>query len=146
MARSRLTNDAQRAALRAFLGRDPADLGFDPQAMTTAAVLDKIKAAEQSRPRASVRGIELFGAIDKAEIGLLPAAGASLLRGLIGRDDIDLNDAGTRDNLLEIFDAPTFPATRANLSALRTQQASRLDILGLPEPTSHQVDVALGRV
>ncbi len=140
-----LNSDPQRTALKALLEQDPATLGFNPAVLSDQQVLDALNVKDQSRPRTSVQGIELFKAIAPTELDSLTTPKAELLRGLIGRDDIDPTNSAIRSNLQQIFPPPTFGLTRANLLALENEAVSWLELQGLPQPTLHQIAVALGR-
>ncbi len=131
--------------MKVLLEQDTATLGFDPVALSDQQVLDALKVKSQLRARTSVQGIELFKAVDDTELDSLTSVKVGLLRGLIGRDDIDVTDTSIRANLKQIFPSPTFDKTRANLLALESEAVSWLQIRGLPEPTLHQIAVALGR-
>ena len=140
-----LNSNAQRATLKALLGQDPAVLGFDPAALSGQQVLAELNIQGQSQPRTSISGIEIFKAIDPMEVGSLTGPKAELVRGLIGRDGIDVTNLAIRANLRQIFPSPAFDLTRANLLALGTEAVSWLRLRGLPQPTLHQIAVALGR-
>ncbi len=133
---SKLTSDAQRARLKVELA-DPAFDGLD-----AAATLAAITAANRAVARTAVTGLEILRAIDPGEYGSLNAGDKAFLQGVVGRDDIDLTDAKTRNILLQIFAGVNFPTTRNNLAALQTRTVSALTEWGLPEPTLHQIDVA----
>lgn len=140
-----LNSDAQRVSLKALLEQDLGALGFDPITLTDQQVLDALNVVGQSRPQTSIQGIELFKAIDDTELDSLTSVKAELLRGLIGRDDIDVTNSALRANLRQIFPSPTFDLTRANLLALENEAVSWLELQGLPQPTLHQIAIALGR-
>ncbi len=106
------------------------------------ATVAAITVADRDVARTAITGLEIVRAIEPAEYSSLNAGDKAFLQGVIGRDDIDLNDAKTRNILLKIFAGANFPATRANLGALQTETVSALTDWGLPEPTLHQIDVA----
>ena len=139
-----LKNDRQRAILADELGNDPLGRGYG--GMTDAEILTDLEALTRSRNRDSMTPTEIYNQIDT---GVWGGTGTATELSVAGKQEIwdilhlgnPINPFGLEATRFKNIFGPT-SSTSVALGDARVESISRLEELGLPSPTLHQIDVA----
>lgn len=89
----------------------------------------ELNVVNRTRNRDTVSGSEILNATDDAEFGALAVASKQLWLDLCGVEEIDTSSGVAKSLEADLFGAGT--ATRTNLAAVRSEDVSRGEELGL---------------
>ncbi len=138
-------NDNQRAGLRAEMQADPLVRGYS--GMSNAATLTDLEALTRERNRTSMTPSEIYNSIDT---GVWGGTGTTATELSVAKkqevwDILHLGDpinpfGQEATRFKDIFGL--LSSTSVALAAARKEDISRLNELGLPVPTLHQISVA----